>query len=507
MTEPRKDISEWDKRFSARWREAFVREFGIGKVAAQQLADLDIHPTTIKSWTSKGGRPTVANLCLVARKARDPSAFIAEVCADELWARELAVAVQRRRLGDAEAALAACRAEGDGNDPVGVIRQFAGPPRAVWLIDDQGHMRLVTKGPEAEAQRIQGAWNGEGSALDTLLRDRGWVMVEQDEDQPPVIQCHAVSGSARAFDVLMAWLEQTHPTQGFILRVFIIDWVDIPCASLYQLQGELDRLQHMKALVAADRWRTGGPLVGTEEGNATDAVSGESPAAPSPARVDGDSPDVPVSPEDPAPSSGVAADDASLDIHERLDDFLPTIIGDAEFRRQLSPWPRWRLAAVARDQNANQPAPTSERIVLDEAPHEGHDFWNLWRECGGVVGNDMIQNLKHSRLFDLVGIYGVLDHQFRVGFVGPQLRLPVGMTREKVTGHDILEIQAPRGYGLLIASHFALAAHERVPVVHRIRVTHRRSYRRVSFPIFDHRGRRVVAIIGFSDARITEDTS
>lgn len=500
-------MSEWDKRFAVRWREAFIREFGTGKVAAQQLSDLGIHPTTIKTWTSKGGRPTVANLCLVARKARDPSAFIAEICADELWARELAVAVQRRRLGDAEAALAACRTQGD-QDPLGVIRRFVGPARAIWLLDDQGRMTLATQGPDAEAQRILGGdWDGEGTALDSLLRNRGWVLIEQDEDQPPVIHCHAVSASARAFDALMTWLEQEPRTQGMVLRVFIIDWVDVPCSSLYQLQGELDRVQHMQAAIARDRWAADATME-SGDGSCPDSASTQAPSAV-------------IDPEgdpglDPRIKDGVVEDGVAGDRRNdgsglvASQELVPLTGGGLSLTtptRVLSSLPRWRVAAFPEDRDGGLPGPDSERLSLEDAPRDGHAFWTLWRQCGGIVGGEMIHNLETSRMFDLVGIYGVLDQQFRVGFVGTRLRLPVGMTREKITGHDILEIQAPSGYGPLIASNFALAAHERIPVVHRIRVTSRRSYRRVSFPIFDHRGRRVVAIIGFSDARITEDTS
>lgn len=416
MAGPDKDISDWDKTFTARWQAAIRREFGSGGAAAYKLSEAGINPATLKAWFNKGGRPTVANLCLVARAARDPSAFIVEVCGDEPWARELGVSLQRRRLKDAEVAVEACHVANRGT-PVDVIRALSGPMRRYRYVTDTGVMTPAETCPDQAALRMVGLRKSfEGTASDYVMARLGWILVEDGGDAPVVIQCHAMSVSDTACQALIAAMEAEVPRHGAVLRVLMIDWVEFPCATVFQLHFELARTREVRGYLNGDSL---------------------------------------------APSS---------------------------------------TAAAAGDRVA------SERRGLAEVPPSGAEFARLWAETGGVVGPDMIHRLQGSRMFDLGGIFGVEDHQFRVGYVGPKLRMPAGMTRERMIGHNLLEIQASRGFGAMVASHYTLAAYERSPVVHLVRVTSRRSYRRVSFPIFEPRARKVVAIIGFSDARITEKT-
>jgi len=414
MTDTDKDIPNWDKTFIARWQAAIKREFGLGAVAAHRLSAVGINPTTVKAWFNKGGRPTVANLCLVARAASDPSAFIVEVCGDEPWARELGVALQRRRLKDAEVALAACQGS-DRGSPVDIIQALAGPQRRYRYITDTGVVTPPESSPERAAARLMGGaretWRG--SAAEHAMARLGWILIEDGGEVPCIVRCHAVAVSDAACQALIDVMEADLPRHGCLLRVFMIDWVDFPCATLFQLGSELARVREVRGYVTGD---------------------------------------------------------------------MAVLQGSAD-RAQ------------------------AERRSLSEVPRSGAEFAKLWTETGGVVDAGMIQRLQDARLFDLGGIFGIQDQQFRVGFVGHKLRMPTGMTRERMIGHNLLEIQPSRGFGAMVASHFTLAAYERAPVVHLVRVTSRRSYRRVSFPIFDPRGRKVVAIIGFSDARITEKTN
>jgi len=409
------DIPDWDKTFIARWQAAIKREFGSGAIASHKLSTVGINPTTVKAWLNKGGRPTVANLCLVARAAHDPSSFMVEVFGDEPWARELGVALQRRRLSDAELAFAACQASG-GDDPKEVILALSGPVRRYRYVTDKGLMTAPDRDPDEAAIHALGTEAGdiEKPVSEHVIHDRGWILIEDGEDGAPIIRCNAISVSHEACDVLLTTLENEALRSGAVLRVFITDWVNFPCATLYQITAELSRIREIRRHVG---------------------------------------------------DSDVKADDGG------------------------SPSP-----ATA----------GSSRLRLSDAPPSGAAFLRVWQETGGIVDADLIHKIEQMNLFELGGIFGVQDHQFRVGFVGPKLRLPVGLTRERITGLDLLEIQPSKGFGAMVASHFALAARERLPVVHLVRVTRQRSYRRVSFPIFDHRGRKVVAIIGFSDARNTE---
>ncbi|MBB4285824.1 hypothetical protein [Roseospira goensis] len=413
MPDPGKDISDWDKTFTARWQAALKREFGTGNVAAHKLSACGLNPATVKSWIRKGGHPTIANLCLVARAAEDPSAFIVDVCGDEPWARELGVALQRRRMGSAEMALAVCRA-GLADTPTEVLRVMAGPVRSYRYVTDEGTVTQSLDCPEEGARVMLGMKVTEGATADYVMRNMGWILLEEAADQPAVVHCYGLWVADAACNALVDLLEQEMPRQGAELRVFITDWVAMPCATLYQLAAELQRVRQMRRHAVDD------------------------------ARV------------------GLAPEPAGT--------------------------------------------PTSERRALMEAPPSGGAFLRLWEQTGGVIDAALIHRIESSDLFDLGGVYGIQDHHFRVAYVGPKLRLPVGVTRERVTGLDVLEVQASRGYGAMLAAHFALAAHERAPVVHLVRVTSQRSYRRVSFPVFDHRGRKVVAVIGFSDARNTEST-
>ncbi|MQX37524.1 hypothetical protein [Roseospira navarrensis] len=416
MHSPDNDIPDWDKTFTARWQAAIKREFGSGNVAAHKLSREGINPTTVKSWFKNGGRPTVANLCLVARAARDPSAFMVEVCGDEPWARELGVAVQRRRLASAELSFMAARAPVQ-TDPGVVIRALTGPVRRYRLVTETGQVSPSADCPEEAALSFVDLDSAlRTPAVDHVLRTRGWVLIEEEDgdDQPLIVRCDALSVAAGACEALIDVLERELPRAGAVLRVFITDWVDFPCANLYQLATELERIRQIQAFCSA-------------------ADAGASQTV----RFDGMS-------------------------------------------------------------------PGSERRSLDEIPQSGRAFMRIWKESGGIVDSDLIQRVEQSALFDMGGVFGVQDQRFRVAYVGPKLRLPVGMTRERITGHDLLEIQPSSGFGAMVASHYALAARERAPVVHLVRVTRQRSYRRVSYPIFDPRGRKVVAIIGFSDARNTE---
>jgi hypothetical protein len=244
----------------------------------------------------------------------------------------------------------------------------------------------------------------------------GWIQVEDGGDAPVVVRCHAMSVSDGACAAVLDALEGEGSRNGALLRVFLIDWVDFPCATLYQLRSELSRVREVRCHLTGER----------------PAVQGS--------------------------------------------DSLP---GD-------------RIEAERRSQA--------------EQPPSGYEFATLWAETGGVIEPDVVQRLQDARMFDLGAIYGVQDQEFRVGYVGESLRMPTGVTRDRVIGHNLLDIQPSRGFGMMVASHFTLAAYERSPVVHLVRVTSRRSYRRVSFPIFEPRARKVVAIIGFSDARNTEKT-
>jgi len=409
------DIPDWDKTFIARWQAAIKREFGSGTTASHKLSTVGINPTTVKAWFNKGGRPTVANLCLVARAARDPSSFMVEVFGDEPWARELGVALQRRRLSCAELAFAACQVS-SGDDPKEVILALSGPVRRYRYVTDIGVTTAPERCPDEAAGRALGAAANsiEEPVSEHVMHDRGWILIEDGEDSAPIIRCNAISVSDAACDALLSTLENEALRSGAILRVFITDWVNFPCANLYQILSELARIREIRRHIGD-----------------SDVDAGD----------------------DGAPS---------------------------------------RLTTG------------SSRLRLSDAPPSGAAFLRVWQETGGIIDTDLIHRIEQSNLFELGGIFGVQDHQFRVGFVGPKLRLPVGLTREKITGHDLLEIQPSSGFGTMVASHFALAARERSPVVHLVRVTRQRSYRRVSFPIFDHRGRKVVAIIGFSDARNTE---
>lgn len=412
MPNTEKDIPDWDKVFTDRWRAAIKREFGSGNVAAHRLAGAGVNPATVKAWITKGGRPTIANLCLVARAARDPSAFIVEVCGDEPWARELAVALQRRRLGDAELALTVSEARLDG-DPLQVLRALAGPRRHYRFVTDTGAITQPLASPEEGARRMLGMVVPVHPTADHILRDMGWIMIEEAAEQPLVIHCHGIMVSDQACRGVMAWLEQNVPVLGAVVRVFVTDWVSLPCANLYQVGAELARIRDMR--------------------------------------------------------------DFSLD-----------------------------LARGGRDGPGAGHRPHAERRNLTEAPAAGAHFYSIWEQAGGVVDDAMLQNLTSASLFDLSGLYGMRDSRFRVGFVGPYLRLPAGLTRERITGHDVLEIQASQGFGAMFAAHFALAAYERAPVVHRVYLPGQPAYRRVSFPIFGHRDRKVLAVIGFSDAHIKD---
>lgn len=418
-----KDISDWDKTFIGRWQAAIKREFGSGGVAAHKLAGAGVNPTTVKSWITKGGRPTIANLCLVARASRDPSAFIVEVCGDEPWARELGVALQRRRLCDAELALNMSSAAAD-QDAVGVLNALAGPRRRYRFATDAGDLTSAFPCPDTAVRHLCGGAVAEtaATAADHIMRTQGWILVEEADTHPLIVRCHALAVSERACETLMDWLGTALPRQGFLLRVFITDWVDMPCATLFQFGAELDRVRDLRDHgrdIAAPR---GGPSADHRKGNGATQ-------------------------------------------------------GAMDFR------------------------PHAERVSMAETPDAGLAFQAVWDLTGGIVDNELMHNIRHSSLFEMGGVYGVQDQHFRVGYVGQRLRLPEGMTRERILGHNILEIQASRGFGTMIAAHFGLAAAERQPVVHRVHVASQRSYHRVSFPVFDHGGRRVVAVVGLSDAR------
>ncbi|KAA5605773.1 hypothetical protein F1188_09135 [Roseospira marina] len=360
----------------------------------------------------------MANLCLVARAASDPAAFMVEVFGDEPWARELGVAVQRRRLSEAELALFASRSEGVRRDPVDVLRSLTGPVRRFRYATDGGVVTAPHPCPEEAALRLLGIPEGMNQpASEHAMRDLGWILIEDGDHAPLMIHCNAVAVSDGACESLMAWLDREMPSGGATLRVFITDWVDFHCSTRYQILSELNRVREIRHhITQADR-------------------------------------------------------------------------------------------AIDRSGDSARNVTVSERLGLSEAPASGAAFLSIWREAGGIVDSELIHRVIQASLFELGGVFGVKDHQFRVEFVGAKLRLPQGMTRDQIMGHDLLEIQPSRGFGTMVASHFALAAHERAPVVHFVRVAGRRPYRRVSFPIFDRWGRKVVAIIGFSDARNTERDS
>ncbi|SDD79593.1 hypothetical protein [Rhodospira trueperi] len=411
MPKHAKDISDWDKTFTQRWQAALKREFGTGNVAAHRLSQAGINPSTVKAWLSKGGHPTIANLCLVARAARDPTAFIVEVCGDEPWARELGVTLQRRRLEDAEVALSICQA-GGGEDPVQVIRALAGTSRQYRFVTDTGTVTQPLVSPEDGVRRMLGMTVIDQPVTEYVIRDLGWIIIEEAADQPLVVHCHAIMVSDHACDSLMSWLDQNVPRLGVVMRVFITGWASFCCANLWQVWAELTRIKQMRAF-----------------------------------------------------SLEAGRDDV--------------------------------------DGAANANTVRSERRNLQEAPAGGAQFYTIWEQTGGIVDDATIQNIADTSLFDLAGIYGMQDQQFRVGFVGPHQRIPVGVTRKTLIGRNLLEVNASQGLGAMITAHFALAAHERTPLVHRIRLPGSWSYRRVSFPIFDHSGRKIIAVIGFTDARAT----
>lgn len=412
MADKAKDTSDWDRAFAVRWRDAIKREFGTGNVAAHRLAQAGLNPATVKAWTSKGGCPTMANLCLVARAARDPSAFIVEVCGDEPWAQELAVGLQRRRLDEAEKALAITQAS-HGSDALGVLRQLAGPRRSYWYATDARTLTAPQPCADAAARPVVVACPpGAGSLADCALRQQGWILIEASDDRPLIATLNVLSVTDGAIDAVLDWLRAEPPRAGLLLRMFLTDWVDAPCATLVQIEAELQRVRILRD--HADR----------------------------------------ATADDPAPSDEPYAN-----------------------------------------------GPTSEQRPLDEAPQAGSVFHTVWARTGGVVDAELLHNLRETALFDMCGVYAVWDGRFRVSYVGPSLRLPHGVQHDRVIGQDVLDIQGDRGFGPMIAAHFAKAAEDCQPLVHKVQMAPQRDYRRISFPMFGPNGRTVVGVIGFSDAR------
>jgi hypothetical protein len=413
-----KAIPLWDKTFIDRWRNAIKREFGSGKVAAHRLAAAGLNPTTVQSWLTRGGRPTIANLCLVARAARDPSSFMVEVCGDEPWALELGVAVQRRRLRSAEDLL---RRRADAIDgPSGVLRGLAGPGTSYRFVTDSGVMTQPAACPEQIAHALLGpdeTWSdrrasplgsGLGPLVETVLAALGWILLEQAEGQPLVIRCHAVRVSDRATAMLSRWLEQAPTPGGVVVCSFLAGWVEMPCASSYQVAAELARLRRVR-----------------------DYAQG---------RHDG---------------------------------------GAAAIR--------------------------AERLALSDAPPEATAIHRLWSEAGGILDPAFMGALDQQSGVETCGIYGVRDGRFEVTYLGSRLRMPDGLTRETALGRDLLDIQPERGFGAMVAAHSSVCAHERRPIVHRVQPAPGRDYRRLALPLFDPSGRRVVAVMGVSDARVANE--
>lgn len=421
-----KDIPDWDKTFVDRWRFAIRREFGSGKVAAHRLAQVGLKPATVKAWLAdQGGRPTIANLCLVARAARDPSAFIVEVCGEEPWALELGVAVQRRRLQSAEQAFSRWE-QAEGQTPGSILRSLAGPPRVFRFVTDTGvvtngvscpdQAATALLGPDLEGRpkRDSALSTGLGLAVDSALSDFGWILVEETPDQPLVLRCHAIRVNDRAGSALRRWLQSERGGRGVIVRTFLAGWVDLTCATVYQVAAELDRLQMVRAHAHGRK----------AEG------AGHGP-------------------------------------------------------RHLR----------------------AERLSLNEAPPAARGVHQVWTETGGILDDRLMDAVERQQGLETATIYGLRDARMVVSYVGSRLRLPEGLTRDRALGLDILEIQPERGFGAMIAAHYAVCAQERRPVVHHVVVNSQRSYRRLALPLFDPSGRTINALLGVSDARLPDSDS
>ncbi len=425
---PRDDkaIPDWDKTFIDRWRKAITREFGSGKVAAHRLAQVGLKPATVKAWlANQGGRPTIANLCLVARAARDPSSFMVEVCGEEPWALELGVAVQRRRLRSAKTALDRW-VHSDTQNAGAALRALTGPPRGYWFITDNGVMTNRVSCPEqaatalldadlnGRARRSPALAAGLGEAVDTALSDLGWILIEETADDPLIVRCHAIRVSDRAGAALARWLQQDWPQQersarGVVVRTFLTGWVDLPCATAYQVSAELDRLRMVRAHARA----RGG-----------------------------------------ASSSGDVGAGGLM----------------------------------------------SERLALEQAPAEARDLHRIWSETGGILDERLLTAMDSQRGLETACICGVRGSRLAVSYVGPRLRLPEGLTRERALGMDLLEIHPERGFGAMVAAHYAVCAHERRPIVHHVSVNRQRDYRRIALPLFNPSGRSIVGVRGESKA-------